>query len=166
MNSSKISLWIIRFPRLVQRCPAVPNAAQYAPSTALSMFAEGITTNGFLPPNSKEQETRFRPQTSPIILPTGVEPVKLILFTNPSSTASTRYCPAPLPRPWTRLITPSGSPASCIILVSMNDRSGESWGLFQTQVLPHIIAGIIFQNGTAAGKLHALIIPQTPRGLR
>ena len=29
-----------------------------------------------------------------------------------------------------------------------------------------MIAGIIFQNGTAEGKLHALIIPQTPRGRR
>ena len=47
----------------------------------------------------------------------------------------------------------------------MKDNNGESCGLFQTQVLPHIIAGIIFQKGTAEGKLHALIIPQTPKGL-
>ena len=33
-------------------------------------------------------------------------------------------------------------------------------------MFPQISAGIIFQNGTAAGKLHALIIPQTPSGLR
>ena len=48
----------------------------------------------------------------------------------------------------------------------MNESNGESCGDFQTQVLPHMIAGIIFQKGTAAGKLQALMIPQTPSGLR
>jgi hypothetical protein len=47
----------------------------------------------------------------------------------------------------------------------MNESNGASCGLFQTQVFPHIIAGIIFQKGTAAGKLQALIIPHTPKGL-
>jgi len=52
-----------------------------------------------------------------------------------------------------------------MILASAKDKSGESCGDFQTQVLPHMIAGIIFQNGTADGKLHELMIPQTPKGL-
>tara|TARA_X000001036_G_C20619052_1_gene782248 strand:- start:33 stop:233 length:201 start_codon:yes stop_codon:yes gene_type:complete len=49
---------------------------------------------------------------------------------------------------------------------SAKESRGASWGLFHTHVFPQISAGIIFQNGTAAGKLQALIIPQTPSGLR
>ena len=41
---------------------------------------------------------------------------------------------------------------------------GASCGDFQTHVFPHMMAGIIFQKGTADGKLEALMIPQTPRG--
>ena len=156
----------MRLPRDVHRCPAVPNAPQYAPSTALSRFADGITTSGFFPPSSREHETRFRPHTSPIILPTSVEPVNEILLTLPSSTASTKCCPAPLPFPWTRLMTPLGKPASCMMRARAKESRGASCGLFHTHVFPHMMAGIIFQNGTAAGKLQALMMPQTPRGRR
>ena len=161
-----MSWWTMRLPRLVQRWPAVPNPDQYAPASALSMSALGITTSGFLPPSSSEQETRFLPHTSPIILPTAVEPVKLILFSLPSSTASTSSCPVVLPLPCTTLTTPSGSPASCMMRASANESSGASCGDFHTQVLPHMMAGIIFQKGTAAGKLQALMMPHTPSGRR
>jgi len=51
-------------------------------------------------------------------------------------------------------------------LAKAKESRGESCGDFHTQVFPQIIAGIIFQNGTADGKLQALIIPQTPNGRR
>src|SRR5690606_7375585 len=99
---------------------------------------------------------RLRPQTSPILRPTAVEPVNEILSSRPASTISIKNSPAALaPPPWTTFKTPSGSPARDHRSANSAAVPGASSEGFQTAALPHRIAGTSFQEGTAMGKLPA-----------
>ena len=109
-NSSCTSSWTTARPSDVQRWPAVPKPENSAPSTARSRSASSITTSGFLPPSSRHGFCRWRPQSSPILAPTALEPVKPTLSTRPASSARSRPAKVAAPSACTRLSTPPGTP--------------------------------------------------------
>ena len=60
------------------------------------------------------------------------------------------------------LTTPFGRPASSRTLTKFTADSGVSDAGLKTTVLPHTIAGMVFQDGIAIGKFHGVMTPQTP----
>src|SRR5688572_32439008 len=62
--------------------------------------------------------------------------------------------------------TPGGTPASSSTLMRLTAESGVSSDGFNTTVLPHTSAGMIFHDGIAIGKFHGVIIEHTPSGCR
>src|SRR5437763_723803 len=153
-------------PREVQRWPAVPNPANSAPSTARSRRADGVTTIGFLPPSSRQGDCRCRPHSSPIAVPTAVDPVKPTLSTRPASSASARPLNVAAPSALTTCRTPSGRPARWNIPASASPQAAAYSAGFHTTVLPVSNAGTRYQEGTATGKLPAVTTATTPTGLR
>src|SRR5919206_496001 len=88
----------------------------------------------------------------------GVEPTKEIAPTSGcSSSASTATL-----SPCTTLKTPSGTPASCSSSATRSDADGSFSDGFNTNVLPHAIAGAHIHMGTIAGKLNG-VMPATTR---
>ena len=89
------------------------------------------------------------------------------LSTNPSSSARPRPSEVAAPSACTTLKTPSGRPPP---------RTNSSWKAalttaeysagFQTTVLPASSAGTMYQDGTATGKLPAVMTATAPTGLR
>ena len=79
-----------------------------APAIAASIWASSKTMNGALPPNSIETFFTVRADCSMSILPTSVEPVKVILRTIGFEVISPPIAPA---EPVTTLNTPAGTPA-------------------------------------------------------
>ena len=72
--------------------------------------------------------------------------------------------PAGAPCPLSTLSTPGGKPASTASRPSsVTDAGVSSLGLMM-QVLPHAIAGAIFQVAIISGKFHGLIAATTPAG--
>ncbi len=165
-NSSWTARWAMTVPSEVQRWPAVPKPLNRAPSTARSSSASGITTSGFLPPSSRQGTWRWRPQSSPMRRPTSVEPVKPTLSTRPASRAAARPSKVAGPSAWTRLRTPSGRPACQHSWARASAVAGAHSAGFQTTALPHSSAGTRYQDGTATGKLPAVITAATPTGWR
>ena len=150
----------------MQRWPAVPKPLNRAPSTARSRSASSITTSGFLPPSSRHGFCRWRPQSSPILAPTALEPVKPTLSTRPASSARSSPAKVAAPSAWTRLSTPPGTPPAWKRRASASPSAGEYSAGFQTTALPHRIAGTRYHDGTATGKLPAVMIAATPTGTR
>src|SRR5215217_5261079 len=165
-NSSCTDSWTITVPSEVQRWPAVPKPLNSEPSAARSRSASGITTSGFLPPSSRQGDCTWRPHSSPIREPTSDEPVKPTLSTRRSASARSRPSNADGPSHCTRFKTPSGSPPARNSSVSAWPRAGAYSAGFQTTALPHRSAGTRYQDGTATGKLPAVMIAATPTGLR
>jgi hypothetical protein len=117
----------------------------------------------FLPPISRWTFLKVRAHTSLMRRPVSVDPVN---DTTDTSGCSTMGAAAPGPSPMTRLTTPGGTPASTSVCTKLMAVSGASSAGLKTTVLPQISAGRIFHDGTAIGKFHAVIIPQTPIGWR
>ena len=65
-----------------QVCPALRNFDAIAPATARSRSASSNTMNGALPPSSMPTRFTVRAACSMRILPTSVEPVKVIMRTS------------------------------------------------------------------------------------
>ena len=116
-----------------------------------------------MPPSSSETFFSCRPQTSAIMRPTRVEPVKLSTSTSGFSTSAR---PASAPNPCTTLSTPFGKPASSHRRPRNHDDSGVSSAVFSTTPLPQISAGKTFQAKFGAGVFAAMISPATPQGRR
>src|SRR5215217_2614969 len=165
-NSSWTSAWTIAVPSDVQRWPAVPNPPNRAPSTASAMSASSMITIGFLPPSSRHGDWRWRPHSAPISAPTADEPVKPTLSTSRCSSA--RWSPADVcsPSAWTRFSTPLGTPPAWKISVIAEAIPALYSAGFQTTALPHRIAGTRYHEGTAPGKLPAVMMVATPTGTR
>src|SRR4051812_1222466 len=154
-------------PREVQRCPAVPNPENNAPSTARSRSALGATTCGFLPPSSRHGVCRWLPHRAPIFCPTTVDPVKPTLSTSPASRDASRPSYVCFPSASTRLSTPSGRPPPCTNSSKRALALAAAYSAgFHTTVLPVTSAGTRYQDGTATGKLPAVITATAPIGLR
>src|SRR5437899_1165111 len=104
---------------------------------------------GFLPPISSWMRRR-RLDASPCShSPIWHEPVNEIAL---RGLAFTSAVPNSLPDPWTKLITPFGTPALCRASTMRQELRGESEAGLTTIVLPQIKAGAIFHAGIALGK--------------
>src|SRR3954452_12448609 len=125
-----------------------------------------MTTSGFLPPSSRHGDCRWRPHSAPISAPTALEPVKPTLSTRPRSSACSRPAKVCGPSASTRLRTPSGRPACRKSWASASAVAGAYSAGFHTAALPHSRAGTRYQDGTATGKLPAVMMAATPTGLR
>jgi hypothetical protein len=97
-------------------------------------------------------------------LPTGVEPVKVILRTLSSASQTSTTCGVRSRDAVTMLIVPAGSPASSASLTSASDVSGVSSAGLQTTVQPAASAGAILRAIIAAGKFQGVIAATTPIG--
>ncbi|MNN27905.1 hypothetical protein D3C81_1414560 [compost metagenome] len=142
--------------------PPLRNFATIKPSTAASMSASSNTMKGALPPSSNASFFKVREDSWARCLPTGVEPVKVILRTRGSSnqTSATIFEAEVL----TMFNTPAGTPASSASLTSAKAVSGVSAAGLQTTVQPAARAGAIFRAIIAAGKFQGVIAATTPTG--
>ena len=61
----------------MQIWPVLPKAPKIAPCTTSSRSASSRTIIGFLPPSSRQQPIRLRPQRSPMTRPVAVDPVNI-----------------------------------------------------------------------------------------
>src|SRR5699024_11196980 len=131
------------------------------PGIAFDKSASGKMIFGDLPPNSRV--TRFIVSAAVFIidLPTGVDPVKAILFTKG---CSTRGCPAVESNPGTMLITPSGKPASVANLAKYKAVSGVLSAGLRITVQPVAKDAPNFHAAINNGKFHGIICPTTPTG--
>src|SRR3954452_8758472 len=101
-----------------------------------------------------------------MLRPTAVEPVKPTLSTRPASSAAASPAYAAGPSVTTVPSTPSGTPAAAKRLVNAAATAGVDSAGFQTTALPHSSAGTRYQDGTATGKLGAVMTTMTPTGTR
>ncbi len=112
-----------------------------------------------LPPSSRCTRLSVSAAAFEISLPARVEPVKLTMSTSGCEDSCE---PTPAPSPFTRLNTPLGKPASCMISAKMIALSGDSSDGFNTIVLPATSAAPTFSVIWFIGQFHGVIIAQTP----
>ncbi len=98
-----------------------------------------------------------------IRLPVADSPTKATAFT---AGCSVRARPACSPIPLTRLTTPSGTPASCMISARSHAVSGLHSAGLCTTVQPAASAGAIFHVESMNGVFHGVITPTGPIGSR
>src|SRR5690606_25782821 len=134
---------------------------QTIPSAAKSRSASSNTVTAFFPPISREVRFNNSPARPLILAPTSFDPVN---ETRSISGCSTIALPTTLPEPYTRLMSPFGSPASSYIFTNSAARNGVSDAGFQTTALPATNAGSDFHEAMAIGKFHGVIRPATPTG--
>ena len=114
-----------------------------------------------MPPSSSETGARWVAAEAMIALPVTEEPVKVTRSTRSSAVSEE---PAGAPCPLSTLSTPGGKPASTARRPrSVTEAGVSSLGLMM-QVLPHAIAGAIFQVAIISGKFHGEIAATTPAG--
>ena len=83
----------------VQRCPAVPAAANTTASAAISRLADGVTIMALLPPSSRMHRPKRLATIGATLRPIAVLPVALTTAT-PESSASLRPASAPPMNSW------------------------------------------------------------------
>ena len=162
MRSCTFSCTKSRVPAM-QFWPCRKKQARAAPGIACSRSASSNTTTGDLPPSSSVTFFRSAAAARTIMRPTSVEPVKAILST-PGCAASA--APALSPVPLTRLMTPSGTPASWQISARRIALSGASSAGFSTSVQPVARAGATLSITIGSGEFQGVIAPTTPIGSR
>ena len=92
--------------------------------------------------------------------------MKPTLSTSRSSSARCRPANVASPSAWTRLSTPLGTPPAWKISVIAEAIAALYSAGFHTTALPHRMAGTRYHDGTAPGKLPAVMIAATPTGTR
>src|SRR5205085_7258536 len=102
----------------------------------------------------------------PIERPTAVDPVNPTLSTVPASRAASRPAKVSAPAMCSVFSTSAGTPPACISEVSASATAFAVSDGFQTTAFPHTSAGTTYHEGTAAGKLPAVITAATPTGTR
>lgn len=120
-------------------------------------------TFGDLPPSS--WLTRFTVLAARLAtsMPARVEPVNEIMSMPVCSLMAT---PTSGPRPFTRLNTPLGTPASCMTSAKIRAEVGVNSDGFRSMVQPAAIAGATLQAIWLSGQFHGVIMPMTPTGSR
>ena len=98
-----------------------------------------------------------------IRLPVRDSPMNAVARTSGCSVSAR---PAVSPMPLTRLATPAGSPASCMISTSSRAVSGLHSAGLCTTVHPAASAGAIFQVDSMNGVFHGVITATGPTGWR
>src|SRR5882724_5309670 len=132
-----------------------------APSTAASRSASSNTMNGALPPSSIEVFFTVFEHCSRRILPTAVEPVKVILRTMGLDVISPPMADEP---PVTTLKTPLGIPARSPSSAIASAEYGVMVAGLSTMVQPAASAGPDLRVIMAFGKFQGVIAAQTPIG--
>ena len=133
------------------------------PRTAASMSASSRMMLADLPPSSCVTRLTVGAALIATWMPARVEPVNDIMST---SGCVAMAVPTVGPSPSTRLKTPAGTPASCMICAQRWAFSGASSVGFNTIVQPAAMAGRTLQAIWLTGQFHGVIRPQTPSGSR
>ncbi|SPV02337.1 Uncharacterised protein [Burkholderia cenocepacia] len=120
--------------------------------------------NGALPPSSSDNFFNVAADSRASSLPTGVEPVNVILRTRPSASQSAAASTPRSRDAAIRFSTPAGTPASCASNASASAVSGVSSAGFATTVQPAARAGAILRAIIASGKFHGVIAATMPIG--
>ncbi len=119
---------------------------------------------GALPPSSSESFFSVSAERRARCLPTGVEPVKLILRTRASSSQASTTSGVRWREAVTMFGTPGGTPASSARATSASEVRGVSSAGLQTTVQPAARAGAILRAIIAAGKFQGVMAATTPTG--
>src|SRR5205823_3505255 len=117
-----------------------------------------------LPPSSSDTFFSVSAEARARCLPTGVEPVNVILRTRKSSSHASTTDGAWPRDAGTMLTQPGGIPASSASFATANADSGVSSAGFATTVQPAASAGAIFRVSIVIGKFHGVIAATTPTG--
>ncbi len=116
---------------------------------------------GLLPPSSWATRLTVGAAFLATSMPARVEPVKETMSTSGWLDSA---APTPGPSPWTRLNTPAGTPAACMISAKICAENGATSDGFSTIVQPVASAGDTLQAIWLIGQFHGVIKPQTPIG--
>ena len=116
-----------------------------------------------LPPSSSATGFRLRPAVAAITRPVAVPPVNPTMST---PGCDTKASPVTAPRPFTRLTTPAGSPASCSTSTIRRTESGVNSEGLSTQVLPQAIHEAMRIEDSASGAFQGAMHAATPLGSR
>src|SRR5690625_4298856 len=163
VNSSYTPAWTKNRFAATQDWPLLRNFATNAPSTAASTSASSNTMNAPFPPSSSSGCTTRSAALAMIVRPTAVEPVNVtIAVLGCSISASLFSCGGPC----TRLITPSGIPASVRQLIISVTASGAFSDTRATTVHPAARAGASLRAWIEHGKFHGDRLATTPAGSR
>jgi hypothetical protein len=163
-NCSATDSWTWKRLADVHASPPLRILASSAPSTAASRSASSKTRNGALPPSSIDTFSTCSADCLISVLPTGVEPVKLILRVRGSSISGCMI--EPLDEAVMTLTTPPGRPASSRIWASASIDSGVCLAGLTTHVQPVASAGPILRVPIASGKFHGVMNTHGPIGWR
>ena len=120
--------------------------------------------NGALPPSSSESFFSVAADSRARCLPTGVEPVKVILRTRASSSQALTTAGVRSREAVTMFTVPAGNPASSASLTSASEVSGASSAGLHTTVHPAASAGASLRAIIAAGKFQGVTAATTPTG--
>ena len=138
--------------------------AAIAPSTASSRSASSNTTNGALPPSSREVRRIFSAHCSRSFRPTAVDPVNDSLRIAPERIIGSITAPASVVA--MQLTAPGGRPASTSRSISASIDSGVCGAGLMTLVQPAAMAGPSLRVPIAIGKFHGVISRHGPTGWR
>ena len=116
-----------------------------------------------LPPSSSATGLRLRPAVAAMARPVAVPPVNPIMS---MPGWLTRASPVTAPRPFTRLTTPGGRPASCITSTIRRTDNGVNSDGFRTQVLPNGMQVATRMEDSASGAFQGEMTAATPLGSR
>ena len=141
-------------------CPELFIIKRTERATAFSS-ASAKTKLAPLPPSSRHTRLSVPAAATEIALPARVEPVKEIIST---SSWVESWVPTPNPSPFTRLNTPSGTPASCTNCANNSEDSGASSDGFKIQAQPAKSAGMTLSVTWFMGQFQGVISPTTPIG--
>src|SRR5690606_17029217 len=143
--------------------PELRYFAVMAPCTARSRSASSKTRNGALPPSSMETFFTVEADFSMRILPTSVEPVKVIFLT---SGLVHSLAAISLAEPVTILTKPFGMPTSAHRPPPASPEYGSCAAGLTTAVQPAARAGPILRESIEEGKFQGVIAAMTPTGSR
>src|SRR6195952_3452666 len=142
-------------------CPELTNICATPPATALLKSASSRMMFGDLPPSSWLTRLTVVAARLATSMPARVDPVNEIMSIPGCSLIA---APTSGPRPLTRLNTPFGTPASCMISAKINADDGVNSDGFSTIVHPAASAGATLQAIWFSGQFQGVIIPMTPTG--
>src|SRR3954447_724749 len=125
------------------------------------MSASSKTMNGALPPSSIDTFLTVTDDFWIRILPTSVEPVKVIFLTNGLAQISSPISPAARVR---MLTTPLGKPTSSASAPQARPEYGVCEAGLTTAVQPAASAGPSLRASIEDGKFHGVMAAMTPTG--
>ena len=145
----------------LQDCPEFMHIPKASLPTASSRFASSRIIFADLPPSSCATRFTVGAAFFATSIPALVDPVNDIMSIPGWDDI---YDPTVGPSPFTRLKTPAGTPASCIISAKIMAFRGATSDGFSTIVQPAAKAGATLQAIWLIGQFHGVIIPTTPIG--